>query len=692
MARRKNTTNYIYLSFLMAIVIIVAHGHTLIFNLNEFLCAHDAEGIKNYFTTMWYVKYDGYSIFSGMNYPYGSNIFSSDCQPLFSYFLHKLSLRHSGTEDFTVLFINLLMLASIFPCIYYLYKILKYFGVGSGYASVATVLITFLSPQLSNISGNYALSYSVAIPVLWYFTLKVNEKLRYINAFWIVIILLVSAGFHTDYLSLGSLFLTVLALVNVLFFRQKNRIQNSIILLSCVIIAIGLYSFCLYKFGAFDGEGRLYNVTSEGGRIMHLEWLFLPQQSLTAKVLHRIIQYQEFPVHFRSYVGIASILIIFIFSTLYNNLRKKDLDIGTGFAKYVITVILCMAIGVFTPDKRFSQWDAWYHIPSVIQVSWIFYYVFTVMAALALYRIKTYMEYRTQAVSALTLTSVLLSLWAYEANNHLNSVFKPITTGGRIAFSYIRDYNFDKILDNHKRKNTDYQAIISLPFFNKGGGVWEILRSDKSVFSGTKVAYNLGIPLISSYLSSIPHAHAIGAINLLSDKYLDKSLIAGFHSQHPILVVVSDSINAPEEILMLRSSKYLGTTAKVSLYELPVSFFSPLQLSPREYILDEKSSLKETKTFSLPQKDTISISLSFDISTIAKSLPTITFILEDENHLSLTKRISLSNSTNISQKEIFAIANMTLPSGKYTLKAETSDNSIIPKSLTVRSLQSHVHE
>jgi hypothetical protein len=685
MAKRKNTTYYIYLSFFLAFVILVVHGHTILFNLNEYLFAHDATGIKNYFTTMWYVKYDGQSAFSGMNYPFGINIFFSDSQPLYAYLLHKLSLRYAGIEDFTVLFINLLMLVAIFPCIYYIYKILKYFGVGSGYASIATLLITFLSPQLAQVSSNYALSYSVVIPALWYFTLKVNEKLRYINAFWIVIILLVSSGLHADYLTLGSLFLIVLAFVNILFFKQKNRVQNSVILLSCVIVTLSIYSMILYFIGAFRGIENIHSYTHDIERILHLQWFFLPQNSLVSSVFHKFIQYQDYSEQLRSYVGMASIFVIILFSTLYNTLRKKDLDIGIGFAKYVLTALLCMIIGVLLPTSDIPKWEAWYHIPSITEIAWIFYFVFSVMAALALYRIKTYMEFRTQAVAALTLTIILMSLWAYEVNNHIYKVFSVIKKEGRIATSYIRNNHLEDILEQSARKSSDFQGILSLPFFNSGSTYWHIMRSDKSVYAGTHVAYNLAIPLLSSYLSYMPNEYAIETLNLLSGQYREDSLLKNLPNNKPFLLLVSDKSYASEEYKIIQASKYLGSYANIHLYELPMSVFSTSKFSTKKYVM-QKPPIQGISSFELSEHDSISVSMQYELQKLRIPLPIITFTLEDENHLSVHKEIELATSTNVTHNAVFAVSDFYLPKGKYTLKTTSTDNSIIPSSLTVQSL------
>lgn len=685
MARKKNTTRYIYLSFALALLILLIHGGKIVFNLNEFLFSQESISIRNYFTTMWYVKYDGQSVFTGMNYPYGSNIFFSDSQPLFAYLLHKLSIHYTGIEDFTILFINLLMLASIFPCIYYCYKILKYFGVGSGYASIATVLITFLSPQLANMSGDYALSYTAIIPALWYFTLKVNEKFRYINAFWIVVILLVSAGLHIDYLSLGCYFLLILALVNLVFFRQKYRIRNSAILLTCIVIAIGIFTTLLKIYDANSSIDSIYFAGSNEVGVLHLQRILLPQGSFTAQVLHQFIQYQDTPFDVRSYVGIASITILLLFSTLYNTLRQKDLDIGTGYAKYFITALLCMVIVVIVPIPTSYFGAKWYHIPSLTQVSWIFYYVFTVMAALALYRIKTYWEFRTQAVSALAVTIVLMGLWAYEANFHIHRILKPIKKEGRVAFSYIRDKEYEGVLRNNNRFTTNFQAIIALPYFNSGSGIWKILHSKKSLYSGTKVAYNLHLPIVSSYLSYVPFREAVESINLLSAPQITKSLPTQFPNQKPLLLIVCDSIHDPEELKLIAASKYLGNVDNNKLYELPLTAFDTDTRNFKSYALSTLSPASAT-SFDLPVKDSIAIISKFSLESLAIPLPTVTFILSDKNQMSISKHVEMSSNTNITSKDMYAIAYFSLPEGTYKLKAVIDDTKYKPTSLSVQSL------
>ncbi len=51
----------------------------------ETLISAGGDGMKNYFTYLYHIKYDStFWVFEGMNYPFGENIVFTDNQPLLS--------------------------------------------------------------------------------------------------------------------------------------------------------------------------------------------------------------------------------------------------------------------------------------------------------------------------------------------------------------------------------------------------------------------------------------------------------------------------------------------------------------------------------------------------------------------------------------------------------------------------------
>ena len=57
------------------------------------LFVDSADGLKNYFTGAYFVKHDGFGVWSeGMNYPYGEHVVYTDNQPIISMILKAVDM------------------------------------------------------------------------------------------------------------------------------------------------------------------------------------------------------------------------------------------------------------------------------------------------------------------------------------------------------------------------------------------------------------------------------------------------------------------------------------------------------------------------------------------------------------------------------------------------------------------------
>jgi hypothetical protein len=95
------------------IILIVFLWFRLIISPNDYFFAGGGDGIKNYYTPMYYLQYDKGTHFSGMHYPFGDNVVFSDNQPLICWLLKPIVSIGLFNPDYSIGLLNLLMLLSV---------------------------------------------------------------------------------------------------------------------------------------------------------------------------------------------------------------------------------------------------------------------------------------------------------------------------------------------------------------------------------------------------------------------------------------------------------------------------------------------------------------------------------------------------------------------------------------------------
>ncbi len=145
-------------------------------NLNSYFISTNHDGIKNYYTYLYYLKFDTGFHFSGMAYPFGDLITFTDNQPLLVLTIKSLQYLGLDLSLHAVAIFNILLLISFPITVLVLYKILKNYHLSNYYSFFIAVAITFLNPQIERLAGHYALAYSFVIPLFWLLDIKISSS------------------------------------------------------------------------------------------------------------------------------------------------------------------------------------------------------------------------------------------------------------------------------------------------------------------------------------------------------------------------------------------------------------------------------------------------------------------------------------------------------------------------------------
>src|SRR5690554_4200294 len=84
-----------------------------VFSPNEFLFSSGGDGLKNYFTYLYQVKYGSGIHFEGMNYPHGEHVVFTDNMPGLVWLIQFVSIFFPDFKDWSLGIVHLLLILAI---------------------------------------------------------------------------------------------------------------------------------------------------------------------------------------------------------------------------------------------------------------------------------------------------------------------------------------------------------------------------------------------------------------------------------------------------------------------------------------------------------------------------------------------------------------------------------------------------
>ncbi len=291
------------------------------------------DGAKNTFTYLYQCLYGHGYWFRGMNYPYGEHIVYADGQPALSV---PLSYIHGLTVGEALTAMWRLIALSYFLCFIFIYKILRHFGVQAAVAILFSGLITIFSPQLFKLQGIYGLSYACVIPMLFYWTIRYDERPRWRYPVYIYVLTCMATFLHPYYL--GMLLVWTLAFtIGCLFARRGNflaRIKHALPLIASAVLTLATVAVIMKATDPVtDRPVSPYNIFDIA--CSHINELTTSEYSplwIDSKGKPRF-QFVGRTTEGYAYTGIVVVIIIGIslLAWLYGLIRKKPTLIYRGY-------------------------------------------------------------------------------------------------------------------------------------------------------------------------------------------------------------------------------------------------------------------------------------------------------------------------------------------------------------------------
>lgn len=586
------------------------------------------DGIKNYFTTVYHAKHDTSSLrFNGMWYPYGEHIQYTEL-PALAIGLQYIEQYVFPIADYGVGIINSVLFISVIIGIGLMYLILRHYYLPAWYAFMIALLVGFLAPQFTRVGGHYGLAIFCSVPLLWYFLIQLFDK----NKPVLYGLLLGGTSFclgylHGYYLLISAAFILSYCLIYGLRFfghKQFDRTKWVTALLAGTLPILSVRFLLLLIDGIGDRHpvpwGYLhYNASFES--------IFLPVYDPFLSVWNSFIKVSKPNWEGWAYVGFIGLLVLLFTVVKWGNyIRLKQfkrivqpvLPKDLGIVLWASVLVLIFSMGF--PFKLGLEW-LYEYIPNPIKqfrsigrFAWVFYYVFSVYAAVYIYQIYRRLRQKQLYSFAFFALFFFLLQWSLDSYLHVKKAVRDITNVAipnpfiPVADNY---HPYKQWLEEAGYQVADFQAILSFPHYNIGSEKIYFGRSGSAEPEACKAAYDTGLPTISGYLSRTSVSVAMKSSQLLSSPFIKKKILADFNDK-PILLVVPKDPLYPEEQRLLNQAELIKEHYYVNTYKLPLSAFADKTDSIKTVWKTQQNRLWHFPNYSATEQVTDVVIRSFD--------------------------------------------------------------------------------
>lgn len=545
-------------------------------NPNNTFFAIGGDGLKEYYVTTYYLKYDtSFSHSSVMNYPYGEHVMFTGNQTSFSFPAKIVSNHIFDVSDYAVGFINIFMLLSIPLGVVFLYLLLIHFKLNYLYSALVAVGVAFLSPQIARMGGHFSLSYLFVIPLILYLVALFHRRPTIVKSTLLGIVMLWCVGVHVYMLGFYS-FIVLCYWCYVVFFKPNNSTVLRNLLHFTLQFLLPLLVFILYTTLTDQVTDRS---TYPFGFLVYRaypESVLLPIDMHYGRFLRQFSHFSYIDWEGRAYVGTAAALgfLIMIGVFVKNRIQRiitpkimtnNDPELLNVYF-WISFLALLYSFGVpfvFGLQGLVDYLGPLKQMRGIARFSWLFYYVLNVFVFYKIWHLKHYLnKYAWYGVLVLSLTILYYdaishtALWSKIVNNQFPALADRSNS--------LPDNEWFQYVDNK-----EYQAILPIPYFHVGSeNIWVGPYSRIDVYTAM-VAWKTGIPSAGVYMSRTSISQTINLCQLIWEPYRKPQVLNYFNPEQDFLVVALNNITLPpQQEKMLSVSELIYKCQEFSLYRL----------------------------------------------------------------------------------------------------------------------------
>lgn len=589
-----------FLLWLSAIACIILVFPNLSLHPNSSLISVWNDGIKNYFTTLFYIDYNEGNHFSGMNYPFGEHIVFTDNMPAFARPIQWLGQYIPWIKQHSLGAMNLTLLFSIVLAAHFVFKTLRHYKVPGLFAIVSTLFIVFCAPQLNRITAHYGMSIVWYLPAIIYFIIRYVEGQQWKYLIYISLVSTIAALFHLYNLAIILVFIGFVTASNVLLHRfSKKSIRQSIWMLFFELISVGLsYSYVLstdtvkdrptYPFEALGNEATLNDIFVNDTPLGHIfQFLFgtaTPVISTEGK----------------SYIGLVSILVFICLTVLfikriirYKSKTASPYSIDKSFQILLLAALFQLLFSMAIPfivDRDFfiDHISVFRQFRALGRFIWPFYFVIMIFSTLFIAEIYKKLRAKKKNILATGLLTTTMLIWLIQAYGYVQA-FKLYDKEAKENYTVLyskAEKSWPEWLKEKGYEISDFQAVLGLPFFHYNSDkIWiDLGNVGRNEYELCKLSLQTGIPMVNTILARTSWGQTFANIQLLDGPFNPKEVLHRFDDR-PILLYVENIavLNPEKEKEWVNQAVFIGDKSE----EISVYAINPkaLQKQDQEYRL-----------------------------------------------------------------------------------------------------------
>jgi len=607
---QKNHIHGMVITVLLYLIFLVSFFMPLVRDINNVYLSTSGDGIKNYYTFAYHVKYDtSYSHFNGMNYPYGDHVVFTDNQPVVANLVRFLSKNVYDVSDYTTGIINGLLLFYLFLSSVFLYLLLIRFGAGPYFSPFLAVGITFLSPQLRSFAEHYPLACTCAIPMGWYAIMRFFEKRTLVKSLAIFAIVLFLSLMHLYFLPILLCFIILLWLFQGLSVWRNQKVWRTI---SHLLIQVLLPVLCIQLWFVLTDSVADRPQSPYGFLAYAASWeaVFLPIGMPLEGFLRKFISFKEVEQNARLlYLGTFSILMAFpiviarmkcLVKGRMHEVWKVTNSMPLNRSFWAAWIILLLATGmpfIFGLEYLVDYLGPFRQFRSLARLGWVFYYVYNVLVFCFVY---TRVKKLTGIIRIGGMVAAVLFLYVDVYQYHTYAKLYEINRLPPLADKRNRTPSTAWLSQVPQDK---YQAIVPLPYYTIGSAnfnwqnqEYDILR--QSIIGSLKT----GLPLTGAWISRASFGQTWKQIQLFTEPYREYELLEDLDSDKPFLLwVVEEGLSEWDKNLIAHSN-FVYEFENNKLYELKLD---SIQVLPAEMAERASREYEENGIINGMRKDTV---------------------------------------------------------------------------------------
>lgn len=525
------------------------------------------DGLKNYYTFAYSIKYHCNWWFEGYLYPYGDYGPYTDNIPLVSSVLGKLYQWGWFDPQSSLLVLIGTGLGSTILSAYLLFLIMRHYKV----AFVNSLLMSFfagmMGPQIFRISAHFALSYSFAIPLFWWLLISLEVRPK-IYKYLLLALFTLALAFVHPYMML-SVVMFGLSYVASKYMFIKNfdfKILVSVIIPIVVFLLIGKVLDTESQDRPSNPNG-VWNLKTEVADL-------LPFDGPIASVFKKINGVRTDQTEGYAYPGVLLFIFVLmipflVWNRYYNKNKAKikyqlDNSLKIFFVASLFMLAFAMGLHGLITGYKITDW-----IPHLAQFrslgrfSWSFYYVIVVVLSYLFYQMLIQIKsvwWRN------TLLAIIMLIYVCDTY----AIHKSIKVGQeRYQSDDLLHSSFTvlDILKDSGHSADEYQAVITLPVSTEG--VEKLSFSDDffTKIAALPFSYQEEIPLTSCIQSRAPISRVMKILQYANSSFGDHSIQEDIASELPFLIILPIHLRDQFEDIYQKST-LLGQSKEIFVMQI----------------------------------------------------------------------------------------------------------------------------